>query len=237
MKQIIVLCAGLIAFSATASAGDLAQAVLPGYPAPVHPGYAAALPPHEVVTIVRSARMQPLHRPMRHGPTYVLRAIDPNGQEVRVIVDARLGRILQVVPVLGPRYAVLPPPYGRPPGLIPMMPDAPPPGVDGSPMTGPGLGGPPPAPASRACDCRRATLRPRRRVRRCRARGPSWRNRRPPIPRPPRRRKLRRRQARRHQACRRQPRRRKARPRTSRRPRARSPAPAGLAPAPVEQHE
>ena len=142
-----MLWASLVAFSATASAGDLAQAVLPGYPAPVHPGYAAALPPHEVVTIVRSARMQPLHRPMRHGATYVLRAIDPNGQEVRVTVDARLGRILQVVPVLGPRYAVLPPPYGRPPGLIPMMPDElPPPGVDGSPMTGPGLGGPPPAP-------------------------------------------------------------------------------------------
>jgi len=147
LKQTIVLCAGLIALSATASAGDLAQAVLPGYPAPVYPGYAAALPPHEVVTIVRSARMQPLHRPMRHGATYVLRAIDPAGQEVRVTVDARLGRILQVVPVLGPRYAVLPPPYGRPPGLITMMPDdPPPPGVDGSPMTGTGLGGSPPAP-------------------------------------------------------------------------------------------
>jgi len=147
LKQTIVLCASLIAFGATASAGDLAQAVLPGYPAPVYPGYAAALPPHEIVTIVRSARLQPLHRPMRHGPTYVLRAVDPAGQEVRVTVDARLGRILQVVPVLGPRYAVLPPPYGRPPGLIPMVPDgAFPPGVDGSPMTGPGLGGPPPAP-------------------------------------------------------------------------------------------
>jgi hypothetical protein len=142
-----MLCAGLIAFSAAASAGDLAQPVLPGYPAPVYPGYAAALPPHEVVTIVRSARLQPLHRPMRHGPTYVLRAVDPAGQEVRVTVDARLGRIVQVVPVLGPRYAVLPPPYGRPPGLIPMIPDGvPPPGVDGSPMTGPGLGVPPPAP-------------------------------------------------------------------------------------------
>ena len=47
---------------------------------------------------------------MRQGPTYVLRAIDPDGQEVRVTVDARLGRIIQVVPMMGPRYAVLPPP-------------------------------------------------------------------------------------------------------------------------------
>jgi hypothetical protein len=155
LKQVIALCAGLVAFAATASAGDLAQPALPGYPAPVYPGYALGLPPHEIITIVRSAGLEPLQRPGRHGPAYALRAVDPSGQEVRVIVDARSGHILSVVPVLGPRYAVLPPPYGRPPGRIAVVPDgygpnsriaAPPPGVDGPLVTAPGMGGPPVAP-------------------------------------------------------------------------------------------
>ena len=163
MKHAIALCAGLLAFGATASAGDLAQPVLPGYPGPVYPGYALGLPPHEIVTIVRSTGLEPLHRPVRHGPTYALRAVDPAGQEMRVIVDARSGRVLRIVPVLGPRYAVMPPPYGRPPGRIAMVPDgygpnsrinALPPGVDGPPVIGPGVGAPtiapPRAPAAAA---------------------------------------------------------------------------------------
>ena len=55
-------------------------------------------------------------------PTYALRAIDPDGREVRVIVDARLGRILQVVPVLGAALRRPAAAYGRPPGRIPRMP-------------------------------------------------------------------------------------------------------------------
>jgi hypothetical protein len=91
----------------------------------VYHGYVPGLPPHEIVALVRSTGLVPLSRPMRRGPIYVLHAVDPAGQEVRVIVDARLGRILRVVPLLGPRYAmpVVPPPYGRPPGPIAMAPD------------------------------------------------------------------------------------------------------------------
>jgi hypothetical protein len=68
---------------------------------------------------------------------------------MRVVVDARLGRIVRVVPVFAPRYAapVMPPPYGRPQGRIALMPDgyspnsriaALPPGVGDPPMHGPG---------------------------------------------------------------------------------------------------
>ncbi len=146
-----------MAISAAIHAGALALALAGSGPAaaqlvyPVPPLGPAVMPPYEVVAIVRSTGLEPLSRPMRHGPTYVLRAVDPAGQEVRVVVDARLGRIVRVAPVFGPRYAapVMPPPYGRPPGRIALVPDgygpnsriaALPPGVDGPPMHGPGVG-------------------------------------------------------------------------------------------------
>jgi hypothetical protein len=144
LKQTIAICAGVLAL-ALAAEPAAAQLV---YPVPP-PGAALAMPPHEVVAIVRSTGLEPLSHPVRHGPAYVLRAADPAGQVMRVVVDARLGRIVRVVPVFGPRYAapVGPPPYGRPPGAIAPMPDgyspnsriaALPPGVDDPSMRGPG---------------------------------------------------------------------------------------------------
>ena len=127
MKQTIALAACLVAVGAAAKAGDLAQLPPPPlYPGPVHPVPVAALPPYEIVSIVRSVGLRPLHRPVRQGPTYAMRAVDRAGQEVRVVVDARFGRILRVDPVLVPRYASpLPPPYGQPPGRIVVVPDGP----------------------------------------------------------------------------------------------------------------
>jgi hypothetical protein len=97
------------------------------------------LPPHEVLTIVRSTGLEPLGRPVRQGPVYVTRALDASGGEVRVIVNAELGRVVRIVPVTMPRYGV---PVVRPPGRIAMAPDGGPgvrvPGADG-------FGGPPPA--------------------------------------------------------------------------------------------
>jgi hypothetical protein len=116
----------------------------------------AELPPYEVLTIIRSARFDPLNRPVRRGPNYVVRAIDRIGTEVRVIVDARSGRILSALPtdaVLPPgapapaygpprlrrpfvagRYDY-PPPYGYPPAadLAPEVDPAP--GYPASPRT------------------------------------------------------------------------------------------------------
>ena len=102
----------------------------------------AGLPPHEIVTIVRSTGLEPLGSPVRQGPAYALRAVDPAGEEVRVIVDAQRGRIVKVIPLMAPRYAMplMRPPYGRPPRPIAMVPEGygpypramvPPPGAEG----------------------------------------------------------------------------------------------------------
>jgi hypothetical protein len=65
---------------------------------PFYPGF-AGLPPYEIVALVRSAGLDPVSRPVRQGPVYVLRALSPAGQEVRVVVDARMGRIVKVAAV------------------------------------------------------------------------------------------------------------------------------------------
>jgi hypothetical protein len=148
LKQTIAICAGVLALGLAGSAPAMAQLVYPAYP--IYPGY-AAMPPSEVVAIVRAAGMRPLSPPLRYGPTYMLRALDPAGQEVRVVVHARSGRIVRVAPMFGPRYAgpIAPPPYGPPPGRIVQAPDgsspnpriaALPPALDVPPGYGPGPG-------------------------------------------------------------------------------------------------
>lgn len=58
------------------------------------------IPPFEISTIVRSMDLTPLHRPVFQRGRYVLRAVDQrNGEEVRVVVDARTGHVLSVTPV------------------------------------------------------------------------------------------------------------------------------------------
>jgi hypothetical protein len=74
----------------------------------------AVLPAYEIVTIIRSMGLDPLGYPVRHGSRYVLRAVDDDGQEVSITVDARQGRVLSVRP-LTPVAA----PYGPPPGYVP----------------------------------------------------------------------------------------------------------------------
>src|SRR5439155_4325494 len=94
----IALCTGLLTGFLTnflalgitaAGAVDVQQPLPPPYPGAVYPGYppgyAVGVPPYEVVAVVRSAGLEPLTRPLRNGPAYVLRAVDPAGQEVRVI--------------------------------------------------------------------------------------------------------------------------------------------------------
>ena len=122
MKHRVLLCAGIAALVLLASRPGLAQPVPPAYRGAVFPG--EALPPHEAVTIVSSTGLEPVGRPVRQGPVYAVRAVDPAGEEVRVIVDAYLGRIVKVIPLSGPRYAMplLRAPYGRPPRPTAMVP-------------------------------------------------------------------------------------------------------------------
>ena len=143
MQHKIALCAGLVAALAVAGHALAQPAPPPVYPGTVYSG--AGLPPHEIVTIVRSTGLEPMGSPVRQGPTYALRAVDPAGEEVRVIVDAQRGRIVKVIPLMAPRYAMplLRPPYGRPPRPMAMVPEGYGPNPR-APMLPPGTEGPPP---------------------------------------------------------------------------------------------
>lgn len=54
------------------------------------------VPPREIVMIVRSAGLIPTSQPALAGATYVVRAVDPYGTPVQVMIDARNGYILSV---------------------------------------------------------------------------------------------------------------------------------------------
>ena len=81
MKQKLAIYAGLLAVGLAGSAPAVAQAYPP----------TGTLPPYEVLALVRSTGLEPVSRPVRHGPAYVLHAVNPAGREVRVVVDARTG--------------------------------------------------------------------------------------------------------------------------------------------------
>ena len=59
-------------------------------------GPGSTMPPSEIVLIVRSAGLLPTSEPALTGSAYVVRAVDPYGTPIRVIIDARYGRILSV---------------------------------------------------------------------------------------------------------------------------------------------
>ncbi|MFO1112066.1 MAG: hypothetical protein U1E61_23080 [Bradyrhizobium sp.] len=71
----------------------------PGYGA-YGPGYgpAALMPPHEVYTIIREAGFSPLGVPQQRGFIYTIAVIDRGGEDGRLVIDARSGRILRFVP-------------------------------------------------------------------------------------------------------------------------------------------
>jgi len=68
------------------------------------------LPPHEIVTIVRSAGLKPVGKPTRKGTTYLMRAVDDEGLAMRVVVDGRAGEVISVTPVAyGRDFSPMPP--------------------------------------------------------------------------------------------------------------------------------
>jgi hypothetical protein len=136
VKHRVLLCASLAALTLLGSRPGLAQALAPPYPGTIYPGD-GALPSYEIVTIVRSTGLEPHGRPVRKGPVYTVRALDAAGEEVRVVVDAYGGRIVKVIPLAEPRYAMplMRPPYGPAPRPMAMIPDD---GFDDFTPVGPG---------------------------------------------------------------------------------------------------
>jgi hypothetical protein len=110
VKKPLAIWAGLGLLAIGAAGAARAQTVYadPGLSEP-------ALPPYEIMSIVRSTGLAPLTRPMRRGPYYVLVAVDRVGRQMRVVVDAQLGDIVNLRPALA--VASYGPEVGRPIGL------------------------------------------------------------------------------------------------------------------------
>ncbi len=108
----------------------LAQ-IYPVYPHSAPVRVYRMLQPHEVVDIVRSMGLSPVNHPRPQGPVWVIRAIGQDGTLVRVAIDGRSGRVMDIVQIgpRGPRltrsepgmppgsgpYEVIEQPYGMPP--------------------------------------------------------------------------------------------------------------------------
>jgi len=58
----------------------------------------AFLPVHAVYAIVRDNGFSPLGEPRQRGITYVIAVLDRDGEDGRLVIDARSGRILRFVP-------------------------------------------------------------------------------------------------------------------------------------------
>jgi hypothetical protein len=105
-------------------------------PAPVFvPRYGPTLLPlREVYTVVRESGFSPLGPPRQRGLVYMISVVDRDGEDGRLVIDARTGRILNFMPAyrMGGRlndamtpYGPVDPPVGsigsgpRPPASIP----------------------------------------------------------------------------------------------------------------------
>jgi hypothetical protein len=145
MKQLMgcVAAAGLLATAATAQAQGLATyrvgapvvvvsdvggpyAAMPPEMGPRY-GYAPPplLPPREVYAILRENGFSPLGAPQQRGLVYTISAIDPDGEDGRVVIDGRNGRIVRFMPAyrMGSRMGEeVVTTYG-PVGALPPMPE------------------------------------------------------------------------------------------------------------------
>src|SRR4029453_15612089 len=110
-----VVSAGLVVMAAGASAQVLAPkesgrspytvvsdvegpyaAMPPDIPAPRYGP--TLLPPTEVYTVVRENGFLPLGIPERRGVVYTISVIDRGGDDGRLVIDARTGRIVRFIP-------------------------------------------------------------------------------------------------------------------------------------------
>jgi hypothetical protein len=97
------------------------EAPVPGYA--VVPGYGPALlPPREVYTVVRENGFSPLGIPRQRGLVYTIAVIDRDGDDGRLVIDARTGQILRFIPAyrMGGRLNDAPMPYPAAGPLAPM---------------------------------------------------------------------------------------------------------------------
>jgi hypothetical protein len=101
IRALLLACTAALALASAASAQSPDPAPGPAYPRN------GALPPFRIAAMVRAAGFEPLFRPARQGDTYVLRALDRNEVEYRLIIDAYTGRNISI------RATSEPGPYAR----------------------------------------------------------------------------------------------------------------------------
>lgn len=111
----LVISAGLVFTAAAASAQVLAPHEISGPPyglvsdfegpyaamppeAPVRRYGPMLLPPREVYAIVHESGFAPLGLPHQRGPVYTVAVIDRRGDDGRLVIDARTGRIIRFMP-------------------------------------------------------------------------------------------------------------------------------------------
>lgn len=98
-------------------------AIPPEAPLP-RPG-PALLPPREIYGLARDAGFAPVGTPRLRGAFYSVGAIDPAGEEGRVVIDGRSGRIVRFVPAdadIGAPLLRRPVPHFREVGPVPRPP-------------------------------------------------------------------------------------------------------------------
>jgi hypothetical protein len=107
-------------YAEMAPEGPLPRYYRPNY----EPGYGPTLlPPTEVYTIVRESGFSPLGVPQQRGLVYRIAVIDRRGDDGRLVIDARTGRIIRFVPAfrMGDNFYDDPPVVYGPGGPLPPM--------------------------------------------------------------------------------------------------------------------
>ena len=96
-------------------------AMPPEAPAPGYGYGPTLLPPREVYTVVRENGFSPLGVPRQRGPFYTIAVIDRSGDDGRLVIDARNGRIVRFVPAyrMGNNFNEGTPPSYGPGGPLP----------------------------------------------------------------------------------------------------------------------
>ena len=91
--------AGRSPYYSVSDIGGRYDAPLPReYPGPRYGQGPTLLPPTEVYTVVRESGFSPLGVPQQRGFVYTISVIDRGGDDGRLIIDARTGRIIRFIP-------------------------------------------------------------------------------------------------------------------------------------------
>jgi hypothetical protein len=110
-------------YSAAADIDEPYAGMPPPVPAPEYGYEPSVLPPDEVYGVLRENGFSPLGAPHLRGYVYTIAAIDPSGEDGRLVIDARSGRILRFVPAyrMGPGFHDGAAGYGLPGAMAPIL--------------------------------------------------------------------------------------------------------------------